>query len=70
MDAASDIAEFLTTRRARVTPEQVGLPTWGPRRVMGLRREEVASLAGVSVEYSKRRERSNASGVSDSVLEA
>ena len=70
MDAASDIAEFLTSRRARVTPEQAGLPAWGPRRVKGLRREEVASLAGVSVDYYKRLERGNASGVSDSVLEA
>jgi transcriptional regulator with XRE-family HTH domain len=70
VDAANDIAEFLTSRRARVTPEQAGLPTWGPRRVKGLRREEVASLAGVSVEYYKRLERGNASGVSDSVLEA
>jgi transcriptional regulator with XRE-family HTH domain len=70
VDAANDIAEFLISRRARVTPEQVGLPTFGPRRVKGLRREEVASLAGVSVEYYKRLERGNASGVSDSVLEA
>lgn len=70
MDAAKDIAEFLTSRRAKVTPEQVGLPSYGPRRVNGLRREEVASLAGVSVEYYKRLERGNASGVSDSVLEA
>jgi len=70
VDAASDIAEFLTSRRARVTPEQAGLPSWGPRRVKGLRREEVASLAGVSVEYYKRLERGSASGVSDSVLEA
>jgi len=70
MDAASDIAEFLTSRRARVTPQQVGLPTDGPRRVQGLRREEVASLAGVSVEYYKRLERGNANGVSDGVLEA
>jgi transcriptional regulator with XRE-family HTH domain len=70
VDATNDIAEFLTSRRARVTPEQVGLPTWGPRRVKGLRREEVASLAGVSVEYYKRLERGNASGVSDGVLEA
>jgi len=70
MDPTNDIAEFLTTRRARVTPEQAGLPTFGRRRVAGLRREEVASLAGVSVEYYKRLERGNASGVSDSVLEA
>ncbi|WP_259316137.1 helix-turn-helix domain-containing protein [Capillimicrobium parvum] len=70
MDPARDIAEFLTSRRARVTPEQVGLRTYGPRRVKGLRREEVASLAGVSVDYYKRLERGNASGVSDGVLEA
>jgi transcriptional regulator with XRE-family HTH domain len=70
VDATNDIAEFLTIRRARVTPDQVGLPTYGPRRVPGLRREEVASLAGVSVEYYKRLERGNASGVSDSVLDA
>jgi transcriptional regulator with XRE-family HTH domain len=66
----NDIADFLTSRRAKVTPEQMGLPTHGSRRVPGLRREEVASLAGVSVEYYKRLERGNASGVSDSVLEA
>ena len=70
MDPANDIAEFLTSRRAKVTPEQVGLPDLRPRRVKGLRREEVASLAGVSVEYYKRLERGNASGVSDGVLEA
>jgi transcriptional regulator with XRE-family HTH domain len=70
VDPAKDIAEFLTSRRAKVTPEQVGLPSYGPRRVKGLRREEVASLAGVSVEYYKRLERGSASGVSDGVLEA
>jgi transcriptional regulator with XRE-family HTH domain len=70
MDAIHDIAEFLATRRARISPEQAGLPAWGPRRVKGLRREEVASLAGVSVEYYKRLERGNAGGASDIVLEA
>ena len=70
VDPAHDIAEFLTTRRAKVTPEQVGLPSFGPRRVKGLRREEVASLAGVSVEYYKRLERGNAAGASEAVLEA
>jgi hypothetical protein len=48
VNVADDIAEFLTTRRARIPPEQAGLPTYGKRRVPGLRREEVASLAGVS----------------------
>src|SRR6478609_9502391 len=70
MDAAAELSEFLTTRRANITPEQAGLPSYGKRRVVGLRREEVASLAGVSVEYYKRLERGNASGVSDQVLEA
>ena len=53
MDTRNEIREFLTTRRARITPDQAGLPTYGsgPRRVPGLRREEVALLAGVSVDY-------------------
>lgn len=66
----SDISEFLATRRARITPEQAGLPSYGKRRVPGLRREEVASLAGVSVDYYRRLERGQISGVSDLVLEA
>ena len=70
MDRTNDISEFLTSRRAKVTPEQAGLPSYGKRRVPGLRREEVASLAGVSVEYYKRLERGNLSGVSDMVLAA
>ncbi len=70
VDATSDIADFLLSRRARITPEQAGLPTYGKRRVPGLRREEVASLAGVSVDYYKRLERGNLMGVSDQVLEA
>ena len=70
MNAAGDIAEFLTSRRAKITPEQAGLPTYGKRRVPGLRREEVASLAGVSVEYYRRLERGQVSGVSELVLEA
>src|SRR4051794_41845237 len=69
MDAANDIAEFLTSRRAKITPEQAGLPSYGKRRVPGLRREEVASLAGMSVEYYKRMERGNVSGASELVLE-
>jgi transcriptional regulator with XRE-family HTH domain len=70
VDTTNDIAEFLTSRRAKITPEQAGLPTYGKRRVPGLRREEVASLAGVSIDYYKRLERGNVSGVSESVLEA
>jgi transcriptional regulator with XRE-family HTH domain len=70
MDAPNDIREFLTTRRARLTPDQVGLPDFGGRRrVPGLRREEVALVAGMSVEYYIRLERGNARGVSEAVLE-
>jgi transcriptional regulator with XRE-family HTH domain len=70
VEPAQDIAEFLSSRRARVTPEQAGLPSFGTRRVPGLRREEVASLAGVSVDYYKRLERGTVTSVSESVLEA
>ncbi|MGC0417699.1 helix-turn-helix domain-containing protein [Embleya sp. AB8] len=71
MDARSEFRDFLTSRRARLTPEQAGLPgNGGIRRVTGLRREEVALLAGVSADYYIKLERGNARGVSDSVLAA
>jgi transcriptional regulator with XRE-family HTH domain len=70
MDPATDISEFLASRRAKITPEQAGLPSFGKRRVPGLRREEVASLAGVSADYYRRLERGQVSGVSELVLEA
>lgn len=70
MDARSEIKEFLTSRRGRITPEQAGLNAYGPRRVPGLRREEVAVLAGVSVPYYTRLERGEMGGVSESVLDA
>lgn len=71
VDAKSEIREFLTSRRARIAPEQAGLPWYGDnRRVPGLRREEVALLAGVSVDYYTRIERGNVAGVSETVLEA
>jgi transcriptional regulator with XRE-family HTH domain len=70
VDAAGELSQFLTSRRARITPKQAGLPSYGPRRVAGLRREEVASLAGVSAEYYKRLERGNATGASDQVLDS
>lgn len=55
--------DFLTSRRARITPEQAGMPTYGEkRRVPGLRREDVASLAGVSFDYYARLERGNLTG--------
>src|SRR6476619_5354336 len=70
MPAKDDIREFLTTRRAKITPEQSGLPVYGAnRRVTGLRREEVALLAGISVEYYTRLERGSVGSVSDGVLD-
>ena len=67
----AEIREFLSTRRARITPEQAGLPTYGDdrRRVPGLRREETALLVGVSPQYYIRLERGDATGVSDSVID-
>jgi transcriptional regulator with XRE-family HTH domain len=70
MDTRSEIREFLTYRRAKLKAADVGLPDYGPRRVPGLRREEVAVLAGVSVPYYTRLERGDLAGASDSVLEA
>jgi transcriptional regulator with XRE-family HTH domain len=70
VETKQEIREFLTSRRARITPEQAGLPTYGSRRVPGLRREEVAVLAGVSIQYYTRLERGDMSGASESVVEA
>ena len=71
MDPRKDIQDFLTSRRARLTPEQAGLASYGhKRRVTGLRREEVALLAGVSMDYYARLERGHLAGASESVLEA
>jgi len=56
VDNRNDIRAFLTSRRARITPAQAGLVAYGrTRRVLGLRREEVAMLAGVSIEYYTQR---------------
>ncbi|MCW2622796.1 MAG: transcriptional regulator, family [Frankiales bacterium] len=71
MGQRDDVKAFLSSRRAKITPEQAGLPTYGrARRVPGLRRGEVADLAGVSVEYYSRLERGDLRGVSDEVLDA
>jgi transcriptional regulator with XRE-family HTH domain len=71
MASEGDIRDFLTSRRARITPAQAGIAEWGrARRVKGLKREEVAMLAGVSTEYYAKVERGNLAGVSDSVLNA
>lgn len=71
MDSRSEISSFLTSRRAKLTPEQAGVPIFsGTRRVPGLRREEVAHLAGVSADYYARLERGKISGASREVIEA
>ncbi|MEO5315546.1 helix-turn-helix transcriptional regulator [Pseudarthrobacter sp. CC12] len=70
MENQNDLSKFLVTRRAKLDLQRVGLPDYGGRRrVPGLRREEVALLAGMSVEYYKRLERGNAKGVSESVID-
>jgi transcriptional regulator with XRE-family HTH domain len=67
----AEVRDFLATRRGRITPAEAGLPVYGGlRRVSGLRREELAMLAGLSVEYYSRLERGNLRGVSEAVLEA
>ncbi|QIP83205.1 helix-turn-helix domain-containing protein [Streptomyces sp. Tu 2975] len=70
MDNRQEVREFLTSRRAKITPERAGLPSGTRRRVPGLRRSEVAALADVSVEYYAKLERGNLAGVSPAVLEA
>jgi transcriptional regulator with XRE-family HTH domain len=70
VDNRSEVREFLTSRRAKIAPEQAGLPPAGQRRVPGLRRSEVAALAGMSVEYYAKLERGSLAGVSAGVLDA
>jgi transcriptional regulator with XRE-family HTH domain len=70
VDTRTETREFLTSRRAKITPGEAGLTSYGPRRAPGLRREELAVLAGVSVPYYTRIERGDMSGASDSVLDA
>jgi transcriptional regulator with XRE-family HTH domain len=70
VDNRKEVSEFLTTRRARISPQQAGIPAGASRRVPGLRRAEVAMLADVSVEYYAKLERGALAGVSDSVLDA
>jgi transcriptional regulator with XRE-family HTH domain len=70
VDNRAEVREFLTSRRAKITPEQARLPEFGHRRVPGLRRSEVANLAAMSVEYYAKLERGSLGGVSASVLDA
>ncbi|MDY7101197.1 MAG: helix-turn-helix transcriptional regulator [Actinomycetota bacterium] len=71
MTTNDEVKDFLSSRRARITPDEAGLPTYGGnRRVPGLRREEVALLAGVSVDYYTKLERGNLKGASEEVLES
>jgi transcriptional regulator with XRE-family HTH domain len=71
VDHRAEVRDFLTTRRAKITPERAGLPVYGQRRrVTGLRREEVAQLAGISTDYYTRLEKGGLGSASDGVLEA
>ena len=70
MDNRAEVRQFLISRRAKLTPQQAGLPDFGTRRVPGLRRGEVATLAGVSIEYYSKLERGAIAGASASVLDA
>jgi transcriptional regulator with XRE-family HTH domain len=70
VDNRAEVSEFLTSRRAKITPEQARVAQVGHRRVPGLRRSEVAALAGVSVEYYAKLERGSLGGVSAGVLDA
>lgn len=70
MDNRAEVRQFLVSRRAKITPQQAGLPHIGSRRVPGLRRGEVAALAGVSIEYYAKLERGSLAGASASVLDA
>ena len=70
VDNRAEVREFLISRRAKISPAEAGLPQIGARRVPGLRRGEVATLAGVSVEYYAKLERGAIAGVSASVLDA
>src|SRR5215218_3298568 len=69
-DNRDEVREFLISRRAKITPAEAGLPIHGERRVPGLRRTEVAALAGVSVEYYSKLERGAIAGASATVLDA
>ncbi|XIE80765.1 helix-turn-helix domain-containing protein [Streptomyces sp. SBR177] len=70
MDDLGDLGAFLQSRRAQVTPASVGVPVGARRRVSGLRREELAQLAGVSVDYYTRLEQGRATQPSEQVLDA
>jgi hypothetical protein len=68
MDNRTEVRDFLASRRARISPDQAGLISYGARRVPGLRQAEVAQLAGVSIEYYTRLERGNLLGLSEAVF--
>lgn len=70
MDQRNDVGEFLRSRRGRVTPQQAGIIGGGRRRVSGLRREEVATLANISIDYYAKMERGDLRGVSPEILDS
>ncbi|WGW12369.1 helix-turn-helix transcriptional regulator [Saxibacter everestensis] len=68
--ATADLGTFLRTRRAKLTPEDVGISSYGSRRVPGLRREELAQLAGVSATYYTRLEQGQSTNASEAVIDS
>jgi transcriptional regulator with XRE-family HTH domain len=66
----NELGDFLRSRRNAVTPQDAGITTWGPRRVPGLRREELAQLAGISVNYYTRLEQGQSTNASDAIIDA
>lgn len=67
---ANDLGDFLRSRRDTVTPEDAGIPVWGQRRVPGLRREELAQIAGISANYYTRLEQGQSTNASDAIIDA
>jgi hypothetical protein len=67
---ANDLGDFLRSRRDAVTPEDAGIPSWGQRRVPGLRRAELAQIAGISVNYYTRLEQGQSTNASDAIIDA
>lgn len=68
--SSNELGDFLRSRRDAVTPEDAGIPVWGPRRVPGLRREELAQIAGISVNYYTRLEQGQSTNASDAIIDA
>ncbi|MFK4495698.1 helix-turn-helix domain-containing protein [Dermacoccus nishinomiyaensis] len=67
---ANELGDFLRSRRGAVTPDRAGITVWGTRRVPGLRREELAQIAGISANYYTRLEQGQSTNASDAIIDA